>query len=306
MLGLGLIGGSIAQAAVGAGHEVAAWTPSGAGPAAGRRDGVRAAASLPDALADAELIVIAAPPLAALDLVDRLAGSGTALSGDAVVTDVTSTKRAIAERARTAGLRFIGGHPLAGRETSGYAAADASLFRGRPWVIVPPQPDDPDAVDRVARLVAACGANVVTMTAEDHDAAVAGISHLPLVVSAALAQAVARGGDWPAARGLAASGWAGMTRLARGDVEMGAGILVTNADAVADALAALSAELDAWAADVRARDVAGLRARLAAARDVAMDGAIGPPDERAPENQAERPRWTIDDSAPGTEPEPLP
>jgi prephenate dehydrogenase len=275
MLGLGLIGGSIARASLAAGHEVSAWTPTGAGPTAAAHDGVRAARSLSEAVAEADLVVIAAPPLAALELVDRLADAGSRLPIEAVVTDVTSTKRAIVERATSAHLRFVGGHPLAGRETSGYGAADASLFRDRPWVVVPPQPADPGATDRVGSLVDACAARLVEMTAADHDRAVAGISHLPLLVSAALAASVAGGSDWANASALAAGGWAGMTRLARGDVEMGAGILATNADEVAGRLLALSAELDAWAADLRAEDPGRLRARLAAAREAAEATARG-------------------------------
>jgi len=271
MLGLGLIGGSVARAALDAGHDVVAWTPSGAGPAAAAKDGVRRARTRGEATSDAELVVIAAPPLAALELVGQLATADASLSTDAVVTDVTSTKRAIVDRARSARLRFVGGHPLAGRETSGYGAADASLFRGRPWVVVPPDPADPEAVERVSGLVAACGAELLTMTAERHDRAVAGISHLPLLLSAALARSIAEGPDWPIESRLAAGGWAGMTRLAKGDVEMGVGILATNADAVAARLSELSAELDQWAADLRAGDEAGLRAGLAAARQAVAE-----------------------------------
>jgi prephenate dehydrogenase len=121
------------------------------------------------------------------------------------------------------------------------------------------------------------------MTAHDHDAAVAAISHLPLVVSVALVEAMTAQSDWPAARDLAAGGWAGMTRLARGDATMGAGILATNAVATAARLRALRTVIDDWLAllgDIEA-DGAGfpaearlLGARLAAARDRASgDGS---------------------------------
>ena len=266
MVGLGLIGGSVARAASRAGMDVRAWTPSGRGPRDAVDHGIQAATSLRDAVADADLVVLAAPPIASLALVDDLGSTG-ALPREAVVTDVVSTKVAIVERARDAGLRFVGGHPLAGRETSGYRAADPDLFRDRPWVIVPPEPADDDAEARVATLVAACGARVVRMTAADHDHAVATISHLPLLLAAALAESAAADTDWPAARALAAGGWASMTRLARGDPDMGAGILATNADEVAARLRALATTLDGWAADLTAPDAAErLRARLEAAR----------------------------------------
>ncbi len=269
ILGLGLIGGSIARAVAVTGWQVSAWTPSGDGPRRAGPDGVRAATSLADAVTDADLVVLAAPPLAALDLVDALAGLGSALSPETVVTDVVSTKAEIVARARVAGLRFVGGHPLAGRETSGYAAGDAELFRGRPWVIVPTNPPDAEGVARVEALVAACGAIPVRMSADDHDNAVAWISHVPLVVSAALVETAAASAEWTRAESLASSGWAGMTRLARGDVAMGTGILATNADAVAARLSDLSDALAAWADDLRQPDAAHrAERRLAAARRI--------------------------------------
>ncbi len=266
MLGLGLIGGSVARAATDGGMTVRAWTPGGSGPERAAGDGITRAMGLNDAVADADLVVLAAPPLASLELVDALAAPSSALPAGAVVTDVTSTKVAIVERARAAGLRFVGGHPLAGRETSGYAASDAELFVGRPWVIVSPEPSDADAEARVEALITVCGARPVRMTAAAHDRAVAAISHLPLVVAAALTEAVVDGTDWEAARELAAGGWTSMTRLARGDAEMGAGILATNRVEVAARLRDLRATLDRWATDLEQADPDGLRTRLAAAR----------------------------------------
>ena len=120
----------------------------------------------------------------------------------------------------------------------------------------------------------------------DHDAAVAAISHLPLVVAAALVEAVAGAArlatepDWPAAAGLAASGWAGMTRLARGDVAMGAGIVATNAPAIAGRLRELRAALDGWLDELDGTggpDAAAIAARLtsraaaAAGREASSD-----------------------------------
>src|SRR5882757_8124009 len=124
-LGLGQIGGSIARAASAAGFAtgIAAWTPSGAGPRAAGPEGVVAATTAAAAVDGADLVILAAPPLACLELLDQLAGPLAGhLAADAVITDVASTKAAIVERARRHGLRFVGGHPMAGRETAGYAA----------------------------------------------------------------------------------------------------------------------------------------------------------------------------------------
>jgi prephenate dehydrogenase len=177
---------------------------------------------------------------------------------------------------------------MAGREAAGYAAADAALLRGRPWVIVPAEPADPAADALVAALAEACGARPMELKAEDHDSAVAAISHLPLVVSAALVEAMTAFPDWAVARELAAGGWAGMTRLARGDATMGAGILATNGPATAERLLALRAAIDAWIdllADGSAHpDV--LAARLSAARELA--GTADPTPDRRPD-AVERP-----------------
>jgi len=272
LLGLGLIGGSVARAAVAGEMRVRAWTPVGSGPGAAAPDGIEPADSIEDAIAGADLVVLAAPPLACLELIDRLAGMS--LDPETVVTDVASTKRAIVERARSAGLRFVGGHPLAGKETTGYGASDPDLFRGRLWVLVPPEPADQVALDRVATLVEVCGAELVRMTAADHDRQVAAISHLPLLLAAALAESVAASPDWPAAGALAAGGWDSMTRLARGDVAMGAGIVATNATEIGARLAALRSTLDEWAAALESADVrteAG--EHLARARDALVEGS---------------------------------
>ena len=280
LLGLGLVGGSIARAARAAGAEVAAWTPAGSGPRAALAAGAldRAASSPGEAIAGADLVVLAAPPTACLELLDLLAGAAAAaLAPGAVVSDVASTKVRIVARAEQLGLRFVGGHPMAGRETSGFGGADGDLFRGRPWVVVPRAADEA-ANALVEELARTCGAVPVRMGADAHDAAVAGISHAPLVLAAALVEAVAGAPGspadpgWPVAAALAAGGWASATRLARGDPGMGAGIAATNAGPLADRLRMVRSRLDEWIALLDARaadglpDAEALRARLAAAR----------------------------------------
>ncbi|HUQ78817.1 MAG TPA: prephenate dehydrogenase/arogenate dehydrogenase family protein [Patescibacteria group bacterium] len=275
-LGLGLIGGSVARAAGGSGFatRVTAWTPDGRGPRAARAEGIEAASSAGQAIRGADLIVLAAPPLACLALLDDLAGPlARDLAPDAVVTDVASTKVVIVERARSLGLRFVGGHPMAGNESSGYPAADPALFRDRPWVLVPAEPDDAAADDRVAGLAMACGARGFQMSAAAHDAAVAAVSHVPLVLSAALVEAMTGRPDWPAASFLAAGGWASMSRLARGDPAMGAGIVVTNGPAIADRLRDLKAVVEGWLAllEAGAIDRVEVERRLAGVRGRAGD-----------------------------------
>lgn len=284
LLGLGLIGGSVVRALrrsstpePSEAWSVAAWTPTGRGPAAALEDGVidRVAASPEEAIDGADLVVLAGPAPDCLAQLDELAGPWRQLmTPDAVVTDVASTKEAIVLRATALGLRFVGGHPMAGRETSGYAASSGDLFVDRPWVVVPTS--DSAAVERVERLAIACGARVVRLGAAEHDRAVAGISHLPLVVAAALVEAVAGdasvgpSADWPTAASLAASGWRDTTRLAHGDATMGAGIIATNAPALAARVRDLMAALDGWLAELErpgGPDAGEIAERLRSARE---------------------------------------
>jgi prephenate dehydrogenase len=280
-LGFGLIAGSIARAvrsnADTAGWTMTAWSPTGSGPsealAAGMID--RAATTPADAIPSADLVVLAAPAPACLAALDELAAVGSSLSPEAVVTDVASTKAALGRRADALGLRYVGGHPMAGLESAGYRSGRADLFVGRPWVIVPGNVATAADVARVESLARACGAETVAVDAETHDQAVAGVSHLPLLLSAALVEAVAgaspgeAGAAWATASKLAASGWRDMTRLARGDPQMGAGIAATNASALAERLRDLRSVLDRWQAELDAPggpDAATVEAWLQAAR----------------------------------------
>lgn len=281
-LGFGLIAGSVARALaarplLGARPALVAWSPSNGGPEAAARDGVldAAAADPGTALRGADLVVLGAPPLETMELLEALGGPLRAgLAADAVVTDVASTKARIVAAADAAGVRFVGGHPMAGREVAGYGSALPDLFAGRPWILVPGAAADDVAVDRVAWLAAACGARPLRMGAAEHDAAAAAISHLPLLVAAALAEAVAGAETeqlgWPAAAPLAASGWRDMTRLARGDARMGAGIAATNGAPLLEGLRGLRAAVDGWIAELErdgGPDPARLEARLRAVRD---------------------------------------
>jgi prephenate dehydrogenase len=283
IIGLGLIGGSIARALhertePGAWH-VTAWSRNPAPVRQALVDGAIdvAAATLEEALPGAEIVILAAPPLTCLDLIDRLGGPlRAALSEDCTVTDVASAKEQIVARADAAGLPFIGGHPMAGRELNGYAASLSDLFVGRPWVSVPGRYARLCDGERMGELIEACGALQIQMRAAAHDSAVAAISHMPLVVSAAMVEAVAGGPgrpeheDWRAAETLAATGWAGMTRLARGEPGMGAGIAATNSEAIAARLRDLRAVIDSWLADLErdgGPDADRLLARFTSARE---------------------------------------
>ena len=282
IVGFGLIGGSIARALRRPAAEttpdddagrpwIAAWSPTRGGPDRALSEGIVDAApmTLAGAIADTELVVLAAPALACLDLLAQLAASSTGLLGPAAtLTDVASTKRLLVERADALGLSFVGGHPMAGREITGYGAAQEDLFVQRPWIVCPGIRAAAVDVARVEWLARACGARPVRLAPADHDAAVAAISHLPLILSASLAEAVGARPDWPIAAGLAASGWRSMTRLALGDPSMGAGIAATNARELSAGIRAIQVVLDRWLADLADPnpDADLLAARLEGAR----------------------------------------
>jgi prephenate dehydrogenase len=281
MLGVGLIGGSIARAIRAAGvvgvdgpiESITGWSPTGRGPAAALADGLieRAAGSLAGAVEGADLVVLAADPLACLDLLDQL-GRLPSAGDPPTITDVASTKARLVERADRLGLNFVGGHPMAGLETTGYGHSRADLFIGRPWVLCPGAHARPLDLERLEVLVAACKAEPHWLGAQDHDRAVAAISHLPLALAAALVASVSGAEDWPIAEALAAGGWQSATRLARGDIRMGAGIAATNAPELARRLRAVRTQLDDWLADLlETPDDPGataerIEARLGAAR----------------------------------------
>ena len=278
-LGLGLIGGSIARALRGAASmadaELVAWTPAGRGPREAVDAGaIDAAAGWPEAAIEgAQLIVLAGPPRACVSMLGSLGGDWRgALAPGATITDVASTKAVVTAAARAAGVPFVGGHPMAGRERTGFAAGDAELFAARPWVVTEAVGGgDPAAVRALAE---ACAAVPVDMDASRHDRLVAAISHLPLLGSVLLAETVTGSPgdpapDWADASRLAASGWRDTTRLARGDTTMGADILATNAAAVALGPQQRGDGLDAWLELLEAPDgpdVEAIQARLEAAK----------------------------------------
>lgn len=215
-------------------------------------------------LAHAEVVVLCTP----VDAMEPWLRACAAEAPRSLVTDCGSTKAWLVERAAAVlgEGRFLGGHPMAGRESSGYDAAEAGLFAGCTWVVTPRGGADLIAFAPWLAVIEALGAHLEVMDAATHDAAVATISHLPFALSAALVRAAADDPAWPVARRLAASGFRDMARLAGGDPAMYAAISRTNAAAVLAALDRLEAELGALRALLGSGD--GGEAWDAAAREV--------------------------------------
>ncbi len=237
VIGTGLIGTSVALAVSGRGVTVFL---SDRDPAA-----ARTAAALGAGLARApgepvDLAVIAVPPSQVGAVLTDAQERGVARA----YTDVASVKagpeRAALRRAPDP-ARYIGGHPLAGRERSGPLAARAELFRDRNWVLTPSRLTSDEAFERALELVALCGAHPVVMHSRDHDAAVAVTSHVPHLMASLMA---ARLGEGPAGLArVAGQGLLDATRIAAGDSRLWGDILQANAPAVAGVLKDLHADL---------------------------------------------------------------
>ncbi len=177
--GLGLIGGSIALAArERLGARVVGWDPDPGAVAAAERLGVIAdgAGSLASAVAGADAVLAAAPVGALPALVAELLAQA---SEGCVVTDVGSAKGSLCEA--VSDPRFVGGHPLAGAETSGVANARADMFDGAVWYLTPSAASSRAALERVRELVSGLGAEPVEVGAGEHDRLMATVSHLPHV-----------------------------------------------------------------------------------------------------------------------------
>lgn len=216
---------------------------------------------------DPSIVVVAVPP--------RSAGSTMADAcrrfPHATVTDVTSVKAMVLDQAQQAGAdmtRVVGGHPMAGREVSGAAGARADLVDARWWILTPQSRAEPARLAQVRSLVQTCGAYPVEMTPQEHDRAVALISHAPQVLSTVLAaQLNAAHAEYVQ---IAGQGLRDMTRIAGSDGALWTEILAANAGPVAEVVQQVVAHLDRFLSDLRAVEqgdsdaVAGLTRELLA------------------------------------------
>ena len=252
IVGLGLIGGSIALAA----RQL--W-PAGLVVAVDVKDtlekamvlhAIDVAADDPVVLADVDLVILAAPVRQNLDL---LAALPQHVQRSAIVTDTGSTKREIVEAGRRLppNLTFVGGHPLGGAARSGIEHARPDLFVGRPWLFTPGTDGAGAAVEKLFAFATALGATPRLLSAREHDHLLAYISHLPQLVSSALmhlvGEAVGRDG-----LGLTGRGLQDVTRLASSPAGIWKDVSASNADELGPALDSLIRILADLRADLSA------------------------------------------------------
>jgi len=270
VIGVGLIGGSFALGLKKA-RAVAHVVGVGRNPAnlelAMERGIIDSTA--PDAASaarDADLVLVAAPVGQYPEIFSSLRETR------ALITDAGSTKRDVIAAARKAlgkGIaRFVPGHPIAGAEKSGAAAASAELFRNRRVVLTPLAENEEDSVSTIQSLWAACGARVSRMDADEHDSVLAAVSHLPHLLAFALVHEVAQRGNSAELFSFAAGGFRDFTRIASSHPEMWRDICVANRDRLLDEVSRFSRKLERVKALLdRPAELEKLFAEARAARD---------------------------------------
>ena len=239
IVGLGLIGGSL-----GLDLRALGWSVQGlvhrtaTAERALERGLVDAVSTDPARLSSCDLVILSLPIPALLAPESTLL---EAIPGSAVVTDVGSVKQPVLEVWRSLHPRFVASHPMAGTASAGVEAGQAGLFRGRPWIATPEAGTDPAALDVVRSLAQCLGSRWHTASAEQHDQAVALISHMPVLVSAALLRTAGDERDpeiRQLAQSLASSGFSDSTRIGGGNPDLGVAMASSNSAAVLKALAA--------------------------------------------------------------------
>jgi prephenate dehydrogenase len=268
IVGVGLIGGSVGQALrarrlaeriVGVGRSAASLEEA-------RRHGAVTETSrdLAAAVATADLVVVTAGVAsipALLEEIDAAVRPGT------IITDAGSTKATIVaaweRRRRSRRGRFVGAHPLTGGHRRGPAAADGGMFAGRVAVVTPATRTPPDDVEEVGGFWAALGSTVFVMPPKEHDRILAFTSHAPHLMAAAVAVATP-----PALGRFTAGGWRDTTRIAAGDPDLWADIILDNAGHVADALRRVAGAVEKMLAAIEAGDRRRLATLLRRAKDV--------------------------------------
>jgi len=225
IVGLGLIGGSIAKASHGYFDEIYALNKSQGTLRTAEQEQVivRGFSSAQDCPKDIDLVCICTPISTIVPLAKQLFAAGCGR----LFTDAGSTKAGIMEGMNTAGIPFIGGHPMAGREHSGYAFSSAGLLHGANWVLTPS--DEKQDTQALQDWITYMGACPLVMNAAAHDRAAAAISHLPHILASALTEVAGEAEEKDAmVRKLAAGGFLDITRVASSDPTMWQNIFLNN------------------------------------------------------------------------------
>ena len=251
IIGLGLIGGSIGLAlrqGEKPGWEIVGYSRRQETVANALSLGAieRGETNLKDAVKQAEFVIIATPVLTVKEIFSEIAPH---LPSGCIITDTASTKVQVikwAEEILPPTVDFIGGHPMAGRETYGIQAAEAELFQGCTYCLTSSEKSSSKSIDTVTGMVKKLGAIPLFIDAQEHDNLVAGISHLPMLLSAALVSLTTKNPSWHKMSKLAASGYHDLTRLASGSPEVNSHICLSNQEAIVNWIDKFSQELERY------------------------------------------------------------
>ncbi|MBI3546942.1 MAG: prephenate dehydrogenase/arogenate dehydrogenase family protein [Gammaproteobacteria bacterium] len=273
IIGVGLIGGSLARALREAEHvrEIVGYGRSVGSLQQAVELGVidRAEVSLTDAARDADIVVLASPIGAMPEILTALK---PVLNDRIIVTDVGSVKGDVISAARhilgAHFARFVPGHPLAGTEQSGVAASLADLFQRRRVILTPESETDSAALARVRAMWEIAGAQTVTMSAEEHDRILATSSHLPHMLAYCLVDMVVRHDDYRAIMECAAGGFRDTTRIAASDAVMWRDICLANREALLAAMRQYQEDFSALIAAIEKGDGAALLQTFTRAKHV--------------------------------------
>ncbi|MDQ6674174.1 MAG: prephenate dehydrogenase [Chloroflexota bacterium] len=277
ILGTGLIGSSVGLAIKAARPQTQIVGYDASGDHLRRAQAVKAIdrrASLRDALADADLVIVSVPVGSMKALFEEMA---PLLPVQALVMDTGSSKAQVLQWAETLlpdGVRFVGGHPMAGKTETGPDAADAKLFQGAVWCLAPLPSTQRDAIDDAVRLVESLGASPYFLDPDEHDGLVASVSHLPYLMSVALIGHLGRERSWRETASLAAGGFAYATHLSDSDPQMFADVMHSNRDNIARRLDLYIAELESLRNAIAA-DSPELKERFVRAQNLHQDWLVG-------------------------------
>lgn len=231
IISLGLIGGSIFKCLVKKGYKVAACTRNNTAIEAAKKYTQEVSNDI-SIIKDCDVIFVCSPMSKTLEILDELE---SIVSPETIVADVCSLKEFVSKKKRP--YIFIGSHPMAGTEFSGFEASSENMFEGAKWVITPEDAVSREAIDCLGKIIEDTGAKIIITDAKSHDKAVALISHMPMLVAQALMKTAMKNKDNDRlALKLAASGFRDMTRLAMSNTQMAQDMVSMNSENITESL----------------------------------------------------------------------
>lgn len=231
ILSLGLIGGSLLKSLHNQEHKLIAVTRN-QNAINEARNYTQFVTNDIETLKDCDIVFVCSPMNKTLEILDRLE---SIVSANTIVTDVCSLKNFVMQKQRP--YQFIGSHPMAGTEKSGFSASFKELFEGAKWVLTPSKEVQESDIETLKSIITLTGAQALIMDSKAHDKAAAMISHMPMLIAQALMKTALKNPD---AIKLASSGFKDMTRLALSNTEMANDMITMNSENITDSLLELT------------------------------------------------------------------